>query len=251
MITYEQPLNEKIRLFLRLELLVNRFKYHVGQADPADTLAALQLLLELYNLVARIDLKSDVIKETDRLAQAVRRSIQGEATFEQQASLDQLDAHVNRLYQLRGSLGQHLYANAFFSQLRQRTALAGGLNGFDIPVLNFWLAQANHSRTADLKQWGEPFVCTADAVSSMLALIRSDCQGSEEVAKAGFFQSSFGSGKVYQLIQIELAEPRAIYPEISAGKQRFSLRFVEADDLAERGKQVSDNVPFRLKLCSF
>ena len=64
MVIYEQPLNEKIRLFMRLELLVKRFQTHlVGQPSIEDTISALHLLLELYNLSARIDLKSEVLKE--------------------------------------------------------------------------------------------------------------------------------------------------------------------------------------------
>lgn len=249
MITYEQPLNEKIRLFLRLELLVRRFNYHTSQPDQSDTLAALHVVLELYNLAARIDLKGDVIKEIDRISQSARRSIETEV--EQQNTLDVLQEHLDRLYKIRGSLGQHLHANMLFSQLRQRTTLPGGLNGFDIPLLNHWLGQEASTRTADLLSWGEPFVITANAVGYILELIRTYCEGTNEVAKAGFYQASLHANKTYQMLQIELNEPRNVYPEISAGKQRFSLRFVELDLLSERGKQWQDNVDFRLKLCAF
>ncbi|MEZ5449320.1 MAG: cell division protein ZapD [Thiolinea sp.] len=249
MIVYEQPLTEKIRLFLRLELLVERFRHYREQHSRADTLAALTTLLELYNLSARIDLKSDVIKEIDRMSQSVRRVVAG--TGQQDVTLEQLTDHSNLLYQLRGPLGQHLRTHVFFSTLRQRASLPGGVNGFDIPLLNFWLEQTAETRVAQLQEWGEPFIQTADAAAYLLSLIRTYCDGQQYEAKAGFFQMSLGAGSNYQMLQIELPEGAGFYPEISAGKLRFSLRFVETDGLVERGKQVQDNVSFRLKLCSF
>ncbi len=249
MITYEQPLNEKIRLFLRLELLVRRFRYHLGKDDQADALTALTLLLELYNLSSRVDIKSDVIKDMDRVSQSVRKVI--ESTGKQDETLGALTDLCNRLYQLRGPLGQHLRTHMLFSSLRQRASLPGGLNGADIPILNHWLAQSSDNRVSDLKVWGEPFMATADAAGYILGLIRTYCDGETHVAKEGFFQMSLSLNRVYQMLQIELDDNTHVYPEISAGKQRFSLRFVEMDMLSERGKQLQDNVEFRLKLCTF
>jgi cell division protein ZapD len=62
---------------------------------------------------------------------------------------------------------------------------------------------------------------------------------------------SLGLTKAYQLLQLELPANKNFYPEISSGKQRFSLRFVEVDMLSERGKQLPEDVTFRLKLCAF
>ncbi|PID48809.1 MAG: cell division protein ZapD [Proteobacteria bacterium] len=250
MITYEQPLNEKIRLFLRFELLVKRLTYHAGKSDQTDMLAALTILLDLYNLSSRLELKSDVIKDIERMAQMLRRS--STEANQDDAQLQRLNEQATRMYQLRGSLGQHLRNHVFFSGLRQRTSLPGGLNGSDIPLLNYWLEQDEQTRRHDLLSWSEPFITTANAVACVLNLIRQHCEGSEHLAQDGFFQMSLGMNKTYQLLMIELPEALDVYPEISAGKQRFSLRFVEADMLsAERGKQRNEAISFCLKLCSF
>ena len=55
----------------------------------------------------------------------------------------------------------------------------------------------------------------------------------------------------YQIIAIGLEEDIQLYPEISAGKQRFSIRFVDASNLEEKGKQIVEDVPFTLSLYSF
>lgn len=247
MIIYEQPLNEKIRLFLRLELLAKRFRHHLAAKSRPDVLSALTLLLELYNLSARIDLKSDVIKEIDRTSQSVRRVIA--ETGEQDATLEQLTDYSNLLYQLREPLGQHMLSHMFFSTLRQRASLPGGVNGFDISLLNFWLQKDVAVCIEDLQRWSEPYMQTADAAGFLLNLIRNYCEGQEHVAKAGFFQLSLQTP--HQLLQVLLPDDARLYPEISAGKQRFSLRFVDVDLLNDRGKQAAENVSFRLKLCAF
>lgn len=254
MIVYEQPLNEKIRLFLRLELLVKRFRHHLEKDRRSDTLSALTTLLELYNLSARMDLKSDVIKEIDRMTQTVRRGVANcsdENIPEQYERLERLTGHNQILHQQRGPLGQNLRGHMFFSTLIQRTSLPGGVNGFDIPLLNFWLERDVEERSAELREWGEAYMKTADAATYFLSLIRNHCSGQEHIAQDGFFQMSIRAGLEYQMLQVVLPKASKLYPEISAGKLRFSLRFVEVNLFAERGKQVRDAVPFTLKLCSF
>lgn len=254
MIVYEQPLSERVRLFLRLELLVKRFRHHLEKERRSDTLSALTTLLELYNLSARIDLKSDVIKEIDRISQQVRRSMESddEPDFvERSEMLERLSSHSSILYQQRGPLGQQLRSHVFFNTLLQRTSLPGGVNGFDIPLLNFWLERGAEERTADLREWGIAYMKTADAATYLLSLIRNCCHGEDHTAQAGFFQMSIPTVGSYQMLQVVLPDQSTLYPEISAGKQRFSLRFVEVLLFEERGKQVRDDVPFTLKLCSF
>ncbi len=254
MIVYEQPLNEKIRIFLRLELLVKRFRHHLEKEWRSDTLSALTALLELYNLSARMDLKSDVIKEIDRMSQTVRRNINAVSKADipaQYEVLERLDGHNKTLHQQRGPLGQNLRNHVFFSTLRQRASLPGGVNGFDIPLLNFWLETPAEARADDLRDWGGPYMKTADAVTYLLSLVRNHCSGQAHIAQAGFFQMSTRADEIYQMLQVLLPQDSKLYPEISAGKLRFSLRFVEVSHFAERGKQVREDVPFTLKLCTF
>ena len=255
MIIYEQPLTEKIRLFLRLESLVKRYRYHVRDpnAEPEDSLAALLVLLDLYSLSARIDLKSEVIKELDRIALVAKQTYSSEAGAETLAViLNQLQQHAAALHALPSQLGNHLRDHAFFSNLRQRAALPGGLNGFDSPVLHFWYQRPIETRMANLESWSKPYQVAADALTFALNLIRNCCDTTEVVAKDGFFQMVLDSRKPYQLLQIMLPSEERYYPEISAGKQRFSLRFLDSEEIGERSKQQSTHdIIFYLKLCNF
>ncbi|QLQ34035.1 MAG: cell division protein ZapD [Candidatus Thiothrix singaporensis] len=254
MISYEQPLNEKIRLFMRLELLMGRFQYHVSaDPKPEDTVAALHLLLDLYNLSARLDVKSEILKEIDRMGQSVRlllRNGNADATRLDNV-LEKLNYHSDVLYQQRGQLGQHLKNHMFFNSLRQRSSLPGGLNGFDIPLFHYWQEQAIDVRLEDLHEWAAPYVSANAAAHNILSIMREFGERQQEVAKEGFFQSMLELRKPYQMMCVELPDNVDYYPEISAGKQRFTLRFVNADMLAERGKQINKDVHFTLALCAF
>jgi cell division protein ZapD len=254
MISYEQPLNEKIRLFMRLELLMARFQYHISaDPQPENTVAALHLLLDLYNLSARQDVKSEILKEIDRVGQSARLLLRDEAA--DAAKLDQvlekLNHHSDVLYQQRGQLGNHLKNHAFFNSLRQRSTLPGGINGFDLPLFNYWQDQSIHVRLEDLQEWSAPYKAANAAAHDILDVIRDFGARSDEVGKDGFFQSTLEGRKAYQMMRVELPMSLDCFPEISAGKQRFTLRFVNADMMADRGKQIKKDIHFTLVLCNF
>ncbi|HFC93004.1 MAG TPA: cell division protein ZapD [Leucothrix mucor] len=252
MAVYEQPLNEKIRLFLRLEFLVKRFKTHLADPSPDNCQAAVVVLLELYNLSSRLDVKNALLSMLDWQSQAVRRlsELEGVDADRLKKVLARLEEKAKQIYSFRGQLGQHLKRHAFLNLLRQRAGIAGNMNGFDVPLFNYWVHQAQQKRVDDLIQWVEPYSMAYDAIEIVLQLIRESRDSEEVVAEDGFFQAGLNTKRDYQLLRIELPEEVNYYPEISAGKQRFSIRFVRVEDLAERGTQELDNIPFSLFLCS-
>ena len=60
MITYEYPLNERIRTLMRLEDLYQRAQYFAAQSNAQDHHAALLALFEITDVAARADLKADL-----------------------------------------------------------------------------------------------------------------------------------------------------------------------------------------------
>ena len=63
---YEQPLNERMRTFLRYEELTRRFCFFAKQESSSDSHAALLTLIEILSLVSRGDLKQELLKELKR-----------------------------------------------------------------------------------------------------------------------------------------------------------------------------------------
>ena len=251
MAVYEQPLNEKIRLFLRLEYLLDRFNYHLKDPSPENSQAAVMVLLELYNLSSRLDVKNAALNVLEWEAQAVRRTESREAADidRKERLLQKLEDKSKRLYNFRGQLGQHLKSHNFFNILKQRSSIAGGVNGLDVPLFKYWLSQPEKNRTDDLKSWVKPYEFAQDAIQLVMELILSSIEKEQIIAEGGFYQSTLSPNKEYQLLRIELPHGVKYYPEISAGKQRFSVRFVDASQLEEKGKQFLEDAPFILHLC--
>src|SRR3974390_2818569 len=65
-IEYEQPLNERMRTYLRLEFLYQQALYHQERTDSWAPRAAVDSLLEILAITARGDVRSEVLKELER-----------------------------------------------------------------------------------------------------------------------------------------------------------------------------------------
>src|SRR6202030_3775058 len=65
-VIYEQPLNERMRTFLRLEFLYTQASYHADFPNPWSTRSAVSSLLEILAITARGDSRSEVLKELER-----------------------------------------------------------------------------------------------------------------------------------------------------------------------------------------
>ncbi len=253
MAVFEHPLNEKIRLFMRLSYLMKRFNYHLEDPSPENCQAAVVILLELYNLSSRLDVKNAALHVLDFQTQAVRQAkgVQGVDEMRATRILAKLEEKSKQLYSSRGQLGQHLKTHHFLNILRQRASIAGGINSLDVPLFNHWLNKTSDKRVEDLQGWAKPYRIAFEAIELLMELIYQGGEKQEVVAEGGFYQSSLSPDRDYQVLSIELPNNSNVYPEISAGKQRFSVRFVDAMDLEERGKQIVENVTFELTLYSF
>ena len=66
-ITFEQPLNERIRTFLRLEFLFRRVDIALSGDSEMHHRDALDAMLNMLSVFERSDLKQELMKEIERL----------------------------------------------------------------------------------------------------------------------------------------------------------------------------------------
>jgi len=62
---YEEPVQEKIRKFIKIEFLLNKIYYFKGKDDRSENYIALLALCELYEILSRSDIKSELIREIE------------------------------------------------------------------------------------------------------------------------------------------------------------------------------------------
>ena len=63
---FEQPLNERMRTFLRLDYLYNQALYHNEKASQWGSRAAVSSLIDILAISTRSDVRADVLKEIER-----------------------------------------------------------------------------------------------------------------------------------------------------------------------------------------
>ena len=61
-LVFEQPLNERMRTFLRLDFLYNQALHHNEMATPWGSRAAMASLIDILAITTRGDVRSDVLK---------------------------------------------------------------------------------------------------------------------------------------------------------------------------------------------
>lgn len=251
-IVFEQPLNERIRMFLRIEQLVERFNYCISGQTKWDSHHALITLLEVMDLAARGDLKSELMKELKRQT-ANLEALQATPGVDQESLRAVVDTHhhlISSLHSQNGHPGGQLKNNEFLSSLKQRTVIPGGTCDFDLPAYHHWLTRAVEQRHGDLEGWMAPFKRIHEASAIILDLVRKSAHPRPELAAKGFFQQNLDADQPFQLIRVTLPQESPYFPEVSAGKHRFSIRFLETQNLETRPSQIQADVEFSLACCS-
>jgi cell division protein ZapD len=252
MVVYEQPLNERMRNFLRLDFLYQQAVHHHTKADPWSTRAAVAALLEILAITQRGDVRGEVLKELERQMAAL-------AAFTTRPGVDsgRLKLLLNKLHRMREELTgvgalfmQKLRDSEFLNAIKHRSTIPGGTCEFDLPDYTHWLNLPDDVRGADFAHWLAVIRPLGDAVSELLWMTREQGKSRPEVAANGVFHLALDRGVHVQMIRILLPQGTAIYPEISGSHHRCSIRFLEWQDPENRPVQVLGDVPFTLATCT-
>lgn len=254
-IIYEFPLNERIRVFIRLEQLFNQFQHHAQGKTIADKRAALIIFFDIVAIFKRNDLKSETLKEIDRhinvLNKLIVNSNDNVDTQKVQALLIALNEMSKCLYAMNGKVGSHLNDEHLFESIAQRSAIPGGTCSFDLPEYHYWLTQDDEMCMSDLHQWIGPFATIFSAIQLILDFIRNSSLVTHEIAQEGFFQLTLDTSLSNQLIIVTLDKNQLYFIEISGGKHRCAIRFMNPAHGKQRPSQTTQNVPFSLSRCVF
>lgn len=249
-ISYEYPLNERIRTLLRLEDLYRKMAhFHRGEA-PQDHHVALLTLFEILEVAGRADLKVDLMQELERQRQ-ILMSFRNNPEISEQAlsgALYEIEQASSSLLAMAGKIGQYLRENDWLMAIRSRAAIPGGVCEFDLPSYHFWLYRDAIARRQDLDGWIQPMIPIRDGLTIVLRLLRASGHPEPQVAQNGSYQLTM-SGRTAQMLKLRLPASEAAIPEISANKYALSIRFMQPETVA-RPRAIERNVQFELTFCS-
>jgi cell division protein ZapD len=251
-VDYEQPLNERMRTFLRLEFLYQQLSFHQEQGESWSTRAAVSSLLEILAITARGDIRADVLKELERHMTVIH-----EYQSRPGADLERVHSIVANLAKLRTDLNaagatlmQRLRDSDFLNAIKHRSAIPGGTCEFDLPDYAHWLSLPFETRVSALNEWSANVRPLCDAVVELLWLTRQNTHPRRETASGGIFQLPLDKHQQCQLLRITLSSGSDLFPEISGSHHRCTIRFLKWIDVSARPAQTDQDVPFLLTTCT-
>lgn len=250
-IVYEQPVNELIRVCLRLEHLFLQLDLHMANNPDFHTRDVIRLAIEILNVLDRPDLKSKFTQELHRLT-----SVFAKMHSSPDISKDKLDATLKSLAEpleylvhTRGKIAQNLRDNDFISNIRTHLLTPGGDCCFEIPSFHYWLHQPAAEHITALKDWLAEFQPIRSTIELLLTISRDCAKLRQETAENGFFHTPLNTQVPTQLVRVLIPQKIALYPEISVGKHRMNIRFY-VPTITERAKQTNQSIDFQLAICN-
>jgi cell division protein ZapD len=252
-IVYEQPLNERMRTFMRLDFLYNQALYQSEIATASSARAAMTGLLDILSITTRSDMRSDALKELERHLSHLNE-------FQSRPGVDaaRLKTVIANLGRLRGELLnagsaflQPIRDSEFLNSIKLRSTIPGGTCEFDLPEYFCWLSQPAEARMLAFGEWLGLLRPLCDAIAELLWLTRQAGRSRNELAKGGVFMIGFDRDAPAQLLRIALPAEERLFPEISGGGQhRCNVRFLKWQGLAARPTPTEADVPFTLTICA-
>jgi len=251
-VIYEQPLNERMRTFLRLEFLYTQASYHADFPNPWSTRSAVTSLLEILAITARGDSRSEVLKELERHVNVLKE-------FQTKSGVDhgRLKSLTTNLLKMRDELAAAggnfmgpLRDSEFLSAIKHRSAIPGGTCDFDLPDYCFWLTRPPEVRTAEFNTWLTLIRPLCDSIAELLWLTRQNAKRKAETAVGGIFQLQFDRDNPCQLVRVTMPPDIDLFPEISGSGHRCTIRFRQWSSASSRQVHVDANVPFLLTCCA-
>ena len=196
MITYEYPLNERVRTLLRLEDLYDRVRFFLdaGRRRTTTTRAS-PGMFEILEVASRADLKSDLLQELDRQRTFLEALRNNPAISEEKLNgvLAEIDRAFANLHATSGKTGQSLRENEWLMAIKQRAGIPGGTSEFDLPSYHYWLHHPAERRRADLERLDQAPRCRSTRrFRIVLRVLRESGRTVSLIAFQGVFQQTPG-----------------------------------------------------------
>ncbi len=251
-VTFEQPLSERLRMFLRLEFLYQQAVAHRDTQTTWGMRAALQSLLEILAITSRGDPKAEVIKELERRL-ALLREYQNRPGVDANRLRNVMHQIMQRRDELQATSMTDLAKlrdNEFLAAIKHRSTIPGGTCEFDLPGFTHWLRLPEETRRADFSAWLDLLRPLCEAAQDALWLTRENVRPRQEVAREGNFHLAFDRDTAIHLLRITLPADSGLHPEISGSPHRCSIRFLRWIDAQTRAVQATEDIAFVLGCCN-
>jgi cell division protein ZapD len=224
---YEEPVQEKIRKFIKIEFLLNKIYYFKSKDNKSENYIALLALCELYEILLRSDIKSELIREIETqnaYLQKIKEIPQADGS-KLNSVLEKQNQLLKLIYSIEINYLDHLEHDIFF-----KTLLKNCFTQLQPASVDFWLSRDILNRETQIDRWLEPLMFIKRSIDFILEVIRKSGRFEDRMAEKGFFIEKLDPKKNILLIRVTLTSDLYYYPQISVGKQRLTIMFMTKDD---------------------
>ncbi len=252
MITYEYPLNERVRTLLRLEDLYDRASYFLGKDEAHDHHACLAAMFEILEVASRADLKSDLLQELDRQRTFLEALRSNPAISEEKLDgvVGEIDHAFATLHATSGKTGAEP-ARERVAHVHQaaRPAFPAGTSEFDLPSYHHWLHHAGTAPPRRPRRRGcsRCCRCTRHSPSCCACCARAAAPSRSSPSRASTSRRRPRSRR--RCCACRCGDDLACVPEISANKYALNVRFLLPEGV-QKSRVYEHDVPFELAFCN-
>jgi len=243
-ITYEHPINERIRIFLKLEYLFD----HISFDNP---LSSLVNILQISEISKRFDLRFECLQSLDRIHLNLVQLQKDGSNIDLQ-KLDEtklnIEKQINILKSGKGKFGEYIIQNEALNNIISKHNSPGGIITNELPYLKFWMQKPSDIKVNELVAMHKEFEPLRHAIMTILGFIRSSRSPKRENCQNGTFSKMLDNNRI-QLIRVSLSKELNTYPEISGNSKFISIRFLTKELLKDKPITIKSSFDFDVFYC--
>ncbi|MDV7104466.1 cell division protein ZapD [Vibrio sp. TH_r3] len=241
---FEHPLNEKTRIYLRVEALVRQMHHSATFSDNLQYQQFFRSIFDLLEIFEQIQLKAELAKDLEKQRLNYKHWLNVDGVDQEKLSTVLTEIDTTHKYLMSAErFGRSLKDDRFLSSIRQRFNLPGGTCCFDLPALHYWNHLPLADRQQNAKNWMDTLAPLSKSLTLWLKLCRETGYFTPQIARNGFFQSDADEANILRLnIPLECG----VFPMISGHKNRFAIKFMSFDS----GQACSQDIEFDLAICN-
>lgn len=243
-ITYEHPLNERIRIFLKLEYLFDHISFE-------NQLNSLINILRISEISKRFDLRFECLQSLDKIYSSLSQLPNNKDNInieKLELTKTNIENQINILKSGKGKFGEYIIQNESLNNIISKINSPGGIIINELPYLKFWLQKSSDVQLKELATLYHEFEPLRNAVNTIMSIIRSSGTPKKVTSQNGAFSQMLDNSKI-QLIKVCIPKDLNNYPDISGNNKFISIRFLTKELLKDKPLTVKNSFDFDIFYC--
>ena len=219
---YEQPIDERIRKFLRLENIYMKINNHMDIDSKYDAYSTLLNISELFINLTRSEIKRDLISEIETQKTRYQEYIKldGADKIKLNSIMEKQNAILKTLHDLEAN-----YLNVLKNDELLQTIIKH-INT-SCADLDYWLSRDHDFRKNQINLWLELIKPIENSIFFCLDLLRKSSETVEITAKDGMYLFKMDIEKKIRLLRVTMKTDNYFFPQNKCRSSKSNYCFYD------------------------